>query len=120
MATVDISGETFQDIITKNDIVIVDFWAEWCGPCKSFAPTYETVSEQHEDIVFGKVDTEAEQELGGHFQIRSIPTLMIFREEVVLFSQAGALGATQLNELIAKVRSVDMKDVHAEIAKQAK
>lgn len=120
MATVDITADTFQDIITQNDIVIIDFWAEWCGPCKSFAPTYEAVSAQHEDIVFGKVDTETEQELGGHFQIRSIPTLMIFREQVVLFSEAGALGSSKLNDLIAKVRDLDMKEVHAKIEEQAK
>jgi thioredoxin 1 len=120
VATIDITADTFQDIITENDIVIIDFWADWCGPCKSFAPTYEAVSEKHEDIVFGKVDTEAQQELGAHFQIRSIPTLMIFREQVVLFSEAGALGSSKLNDLIAKVRDLDMKEVHAKIEEQAK
>ncbi|MCK5918008.1 MAG: thioredoxin [Cocleimonas sp.] len=120
MATVDITADTFEDIINKNDIVIVDFWAEWCGPCKSFAPIYDEVSEQYDDIVFGKIDTEAEQELGAHFQIRSIPTLMIFREQVVLFSQPGMMNATQLKEVIAKVADLDMKEVHAEIAKQEK
>jgi thioredoxin 1 len=120
VATVDITADTFQDIISKNDIVIVDFWAEWCGPCKSFAPIYEEVSEKYGDIVFGKIDTEAEQELGGHFQIRSIPTLMIFREQVVLLSEAGMMSATQLDDVIGKVRALDMKEVHAEIAKQEK
>ncbi len=122
MATVDITADTFEDIINKNDIVIVDFWAEWCGPCKSFAPIYDQVSEQEEykDIVFGKIDTESEQELGAHFQIRSIPTLMIFREQVVLFSQPGMMNASQLADVIGKVRDLDMKQVHAEMEKEAK
>jgi len=117
VATVDITADTFEETIEKNDIVVVDFWAEWCGPCKSFAPIYEEVSNDYDDVVFGKIDTEAEQELGAHFQIRSIPTLMIFREQVVLFSQAGMLNNTQLKEVIAKVQELDMKEVHAEIAK---
>lgn len=119
MATVDITEETFEDTINDNDIVIVDFWAEWCGPCKSFSPIYEEVSEKHENIVFGKIDTEAQQALGAHFQVRSIPTLMIFREQVVLFSQAGMLNAPQLEEVINKVKEVDMAKVHEEVAKQA-
>ena len=118
MATVDITADTFEETIEKNDIVVVDFWAEWCGPCKSFAPIYEEVSNEYDDVVFGKIDTEAEQELGAHFQIRSIPTLMIFREQVVLFSQAGMLNNTQLKEVITKVQELDMATVHAEIAKQ--
>ena len=116
MATVDITAQSFEKTIEKNDIVIVDFWAEWCGPCKSFAPIYDTVSEKHDDIIFGKIDTEAEQELAGHFQIRSIPTLMIFREQVVLFSQPGMLNAEQLEDVISKVKDIDMKKVHEEIA----
>ena len=119
MATVDITADTFEETIEKNDIVVVDFWAEWCGPCKNFAPIYEQVSNEYDDVVFGKIDTEAEQELGAHFQIRSIPTLMIFREQVVLYSQAGMLNNTQLKEVISKVQELDMKTVHAEIAKQA-
>lgn len=118
MATIDITADTFEETIENNDIVIVDFWAEWCGPCKSFAPIYEEVSEKHDDIVFGKIDTEAEQELAAHFQIRSIPTLMIFREQVVLFSQPGMLNAQQLEEVIGKVKEIDMEKVHEEIAKQ--
>lgn len=118
MATVDIKADTFNDTITNNEIVIVDFWAEWCGPCKSFAPTYEKVSEKYDDVVFAKVNTEEEQELAMHFQIRSIPTLMVFREQVVLYSQAGMLSEGQLEELIGKIREVDMQQVHAEIAKQ--
>lgn len=119
MSTVDITAETFEATIKKNDIVIVDFWAEWCGPCKSFAPIYEEVSTKHDDIVFGKIDTEAEQELAAHFQIRSIPTLMVFRDQVVLYSQAGMLNNSQLEDLITKIRELDMATVHAEIAKQA-
>ncbi|HIP94337.1 MAG TPA: thioredoxin [Leucothrix sp.] len=120
MATIDITSQTFEETIEKNDIVIIDFWAEWCGPCKSFSPIYEDVSKKHDDIVFGKIDTETEQELAGHFQIRSIPTLMIFREQVVLFSQPGMLNAQQLEEVIGKIKEIDMAKVHEEIASQEK
>jgi len=120
VATIDITSQTFEETIEKNDIVIIDFWAEWCGPCKSFSPIYEDVSKKYEDIVFGKIDTETEQELAGHFQIRSIPTLMIFREQVVLFSQAGMLSAQQLEEVIGKIKEIDMAKVHEEIASQEK
>jgi len=121
VATIEITAKNFEETIEKNDIVVVDFWAEWCGPCKSFSPIYEDVSEKYKednDIVFGKIDTEAEQELGAHFQIRSIPTLMIFREQVVLFSQPGMLNAAQLEDVITKVKDIDMKKVHEEIANQ--
>jgi len=118
VATVDITADTFENSINNNDIVIIDFWAPWCGPCRSFAPVYEEVSEKYPDIVFGKIDTEAEQELGAHFQIRSIPTLMIFREQVVLFSQPGMMGAADLESVITKVGALDMKQVHADIAQQ--
>jgi len=121
VATIEITAKNFEETIEKNDIVVVDFWAEWCGPCKSFSPIYEDISERHKednDIVFGKIDTEAEQELGAHFQIRSIPTLMIFREQVVLFSQPGMLNAEQLEDVISKVKEIDMKKVHEEIANQ--
>jgi len=120
VATINLTGEKFQETITNNDIVIVDFWATWCGPCQSFAPIYETVSDMPEnsDIVFAKINTEEEQDLSAHFQIRSIPTLMIFREQVVLFAQPGMLNQTQLKEVIGKVREVDMVQVHKEIAEQ--
>ena len=118
MATEEITAQTFEDTITSNDIVIVDFWAPWCGPCRSFAPIYEKVSDNHSDIVFAKVNTEEEQDLAAHFQIRSIPTLMIFREQVVLFAQPGMLSEGQLEQVIGQVREVDMAKVHAEIAAQ--
>ena len=118
MATVNVTKDTMESTIEDNDIVIVDFWAEWCGPCKSFAPTFEKASEEHPDIVFAKVDTEAEQELAGAFGIRSIPTLMIFRENVVLFNQAGALPPAALADVISQVKDLDMEAVHKEIAEQ--
>lgn len=118
MATVDLTKESFQETITGNDIVLIDFWAEWCGPCKSFAPIYDKVSESHPDIVFAKVDTEAQQELAQSFQIRSIPTLMIFREQIVIFSQAGMLPESALEELIGKAKELDMDKVRQEVAEQ--
>lgn len=118
MATIELTQANFEPTITNNDIVIIDFWAEWCGPCKSFAPTYEEVSNKYEDIVFAKVNTEQEQGLAGHFQIRSIPTLMIFREQIIIFSQAGALAGAQLEEVIEKAKGLDMNMVREEIAKQ--
>lgn len=118
MATENVTAADFNDLISNNEIVIIDFWAPWCGPCRSFAPTYEKVSEKHTDIIFAKVNTEEEEELSSHFQIRSIPTLMIFREQVVLFAQPGMLSEGQLEEIIGKVREVDMAKVHEEIANQ--
>ena len=115
MATVDLTKDTLEDTVLNNDIVLVDFWAEWCGPCKSFAPTYEKVSEKHEGVVFAKVDTEAEQELASYFQIRSIPTLMIFREKVGIFSQPGALPENALEDLIEQAQGLDMDEVRSEI-----
>lgn len=118
MATIDLTKDTFRNIITDNDIVIIDFWAQWCGPCKSFAPIYESVSEQHGDVVFAKVNTEEEQELAASFHIRSIPTLMVFREQIVIFSQAGMLPEAALNEIIGKTRELDMDMVRADIERQ--
>ncbi len=117
MATVDLTFETFDSTIEENDIVLIDFWAEWCGPCRTFAPTYETVSNDSPNIVFGKVDTEAQQQLATQFQIRSIPTLMAFRDQVAIFSQPGALPEEGLRELISQIEALDMDHVRAEIAK---
>lgn len=116
MATVELTTENFNDVVGGSGIVLVDFWAEWCGPCRAFAPTFEAASEKNEDITFGKVDTEAQQELAATFGIRSIPTLMIVREGVVLFSQPGALPGNALDDLIEQARAVDMEEVHAKVA----
>jgi thioredoxin 1 len=116
VATRDLTALDFERTILDNDIVLVDFWASWCGPCRTFAPTYEAVSEAHPDVVFGKVDTEDQELLAGQFQIRSIPTLMAFREGVLLFSQAGALPQAALEDLVGQLRAVDMDEVRARIA----
>ena len=118
MTTIDITEATFQETLSKNEIVLVDWWADWCGPCKAFAPTYEKASETHPDITFAKVDTEQEQQLSAMAQITSIPTLMVFRDNILLFSQAGALPPAQLEELIQATKNLNMDDVRAEIAKQ--
>lgn len=115
MAVVELNKDNFEEIVSSNDFVIVDFWAPWCGPCRSFAPTFESVSEDHPDIVFAKVNTEDEQEIAGHFQIRSIPTLMIFREKVIIFSQPGALPESDFRELIKKASELDMAEVHQQV-----
>ena len=118
MASVELTAENFDSTIMGNDIVIVDFWAEWCGPCKMFAPTFEAISAKHPEIVFGKVDTEVEQSLAAAAGIQSIPTLMIFRDSILLFSQPGALPPSALEDLVGQVKALDMTEVHAEIAKQ--
>jgi thioredoxin 1 len=120
MATVELTMDNFEEIVSQNDIVLIDFWASWCGPCRMFAPTFERAAEQNPDLVFGKVDTEAQQELAGAFGIMSIPTLMIFREQVGIFSQPGALPEDALEDLIKQVRELDMEAVHREVADQAK
>ena len=118
MATTALTEQNFEEIVTTNDIVFIDFWAAWCGPCRSFAPTYEKVAEKHPDIVFAKVDTEAEQGLASAFSIMSIPTLMIMRENIVLFSQAGALPESALEALVEKVRELDMTEVRRSVNEQ--
>ena len=119
MATVDLTVENFVDTITNNDIVIVDFWAPWCGPCQSFGPIYEELSEQHDNVVFAKVNTEDQQELGARFQIRSIPTLMLFREQIILYQEAGALGKADLAKLVEQAVSLDMAEVRKSIEESA-
>ncbi|MDR3391385.1 MAG: thioredoxin [Sulfuriferula sp.] len=118
MAVLELNQENFESTVLDNDFVIVDFWAPWCGPCRAFAPTFEAASEKHADITFAKVNTEVEQGIAASFQIRSIPTLMIFREKVIIYSQPGSLPASALDELIGKVRELDMAQVHKEIAEE--
>ena len=119
MAVLELNEQNFEEVILNNDFVVIDFWAPWCGPCKGFAPVFDAASEKHEGIVFAKVNTEVEQGLAGHFQIRSIPTLVIFREKVIIYAQPGAMPASGFDDLIARAKEVDMAQVHAEIAAEA-
>ena len=119
MATVELTVENFDEVTSGNDMVLVDFWAAWCGPCRWFAPVFERAAERHADIVFGKVDTEAQQELAGAFGIMSIPTLMVIRDNVVLYAQPGALPEQALEELIGKARALDMEEVRRQVSEQA-
>ena len=120
MSTVDLTADTFEQAVTGNDIVLVDWWAAWCGPCRAFAPIFEAASETHKDIVFGKIDTDAQPELSGSFQIRSIPTLMIFRDGILLLDQPGSLPKMALEDLIRQVRGLDMDDVRRKIEEAEK
>ena len=118
MATIDLTKANFEETITNNDMIIIDFWAPWCGPCRSFKPIFEDTSEKYPNVVFAKVNTDDERELAGSFQIKSIPTLMIFREQIIIFSQAGSLPASAFEEVIGKAQELDMNTVREEVAKQ--
>ncbi len=118
MATIEATKANFEELIDGNSFVIVDFWAPWCAPCRAFGPIFEEVSEQHKDIVFAKINTEVETELASHFQVRSIPTLMVFRDQIILFAQPGSLPRKALEEVIDQVRAVDMDEVRREVAEQ--
>ncbi|MGB0386085.1 MAG: thioredoxin family protein [Ardenticatenaceae bacterium] len=120
MATIDITEENFNDTISDNDIVFIDFWASWCGPCRSFAPVFKRASNKHTDIVFGKINTEEQQALAGSFNVRSIPTLSIFKEKVLVFSQPGALPPPALDSLAEQVRALDMDEVRKQMAEEQK
>ena len=118
MPVVELTKENFEKVITSNPTVIVDYWAPWCGPCRGFAPVFERVAEQHPDVVFAKVNTDDEQEIAGHFQIRSIPTLMVFRDQIIVFSQPGALPQNALEQVVAKAKELDMEEVRQQMNEQ--
>ena len=118
MAVIELTKENFEKVITSNPTVVVDYWAPWCGPCRGFAPVFERVAEQNPDVVFAKVNTDDEQEIAGHFQIRSIPTLMVFREQIIVFSQPGALPQSALEQIVEKSKQLDMEEVRKQIGEQ--
>ena len=118
MAVMELTKENFENVITSHSTVIVDYWAPWCGPCRGFAPVFERVAEANPDVVFAKVNTDDEQEIAAHFQIRSIPTLMVFRDQIIVFSQPGALPQSALEQVVARAQTLDMEEVRKEIAKQ--
>jgi thioredoxin len=118
VATIEVTKDNIEEIISKNEMVILDFWAEWCGPCKSFAPVFEAASQKYPDVVFGKINTEEQQELAGQFQIRSIPNVMLFREQVMLFTQPGAMPAAGIDSVIAQAKALDMAKIRQEIAEE--
>ena len=118
VATLEVTQENFHQVVSGNNMIVVDFWAPWCGPCRSFAPAYEAASEKYPDVVFAKVNTEEQQTLAGHFQIRSIPTLMIFREKIIIFAQPGALPPAALDQVIETAKALDMDEVRREIEKE--
>ena len=118
MAVMELNKENFEEVITSHATVIVDYWAPWCGPCRGFAPVFERVAEANPDVVFAKVNTDDEQEIAAHFQIRSIPTLMVFRDQIIVFSQPGALPQNALEQVVARAKTLDMEEVRKEISKQ--
>jgi thioredoxin 1 len=120
MPVVELTKENFEQVVTSNATVIVDYWAPWCGPCRGFAPVFEKVAEMHPDVVFAKVNTDEEQEIAGHFQIRSIPTLMVFREQIIVFSQPGALPQGAFEQVVQKAKTLDMEEVRKHMAEEEK
>jgi len=120
MATIELTAKNFQEYVEKPGILVIDWWATWCGPCRAFAPIYEKASDAHSDVVFGKIDTDAEQELAMTFEIRSIPTLMVFRDQVLVFARPGMIPGAGLDDLLEKVKALDMEEVHRKVAEQEK